>query len=82
MLDNEKVDQFYNFLKNEYYNWWEPEKIVLISPNHFHADTKEIQTICETANVNYKSTTKELGSELHNLWVKCDENWEIFDILW
>ena len=53
MLDNEKVDQFYSFLKSEYYNWWEPEKIILISPNHFHTDTKEIQTICESADVSY-----------------------------
>ena len=82
MLDNEKVDQFYNFLKNEYYNGWEPEKIILISPNHFHTDTKEIQTICESANVNYKSTTESLSSELYNLWVKCDESWEIFDSWW
>jgi AmmeMemoRadiSam system protein B len=82
MLDNEKVDQFYSFLKSEYYNWWKPEKIVLISPNHFHTDTKEIQTICESADVNYKSTTESLSSKLHNLWVKCDENWEIFDTWW
>ena len=82
MLDSEKVDDCYDFLKNEYYNSWEPEKIVLISPNHFHTDTKEIQTICESADVNYKSTTESLSSELHNLWVKCDENWEIFDTWW
>ena len=82
MLDNEKVDQFYNFLKTEYYNWWEPEKIVLISPNHFHTDTKEIQTICKSADVNYKSVNRNLNSELHNLWIKCDENWEIFDSWW
>ena len=50
MLDNGKVDQFYNFLKTEYYLWWNPEKIVLISPNHFHTNTKEIQTICKTKN--------------------------------
>ena len=82
MLDNEKVNQFYDFLKTEYYNWWAPEKIILISPNHFHTDTKEIQTICESANVNYKSVNRSLSSELHNLWVKCDENWEIFDSWW
>ncbi len=82
MLDNEKVDQFYNFLKNEYYNWWEPEKIVLISPNHFHTDAKEILTICESANVSYKSRSMNLSSELYNLWVKCDENWEIFNVWW
>ena len=82
MLDNGKVDQFYSFLKSEYYNWWEPEKIVLISPNHFHSQTKEIQTICESADVNYKSITEKLSSELHNLWIKCDENWDIFDAWW
>ena len=82
MLDSEKVDQFYNFLKSEYYNWWEPEKIILISPNHFHAQAKEIQTICESSDVNYKSINKKLSSELHNLWIKCDENWEIFGLRW
>ena len=82
MLNSEKVDKFYNFLKNEYYNGWEPEKIVLISPNHFHTDTKEIQTICESANVSYKSTTESLSSKLHDLWIKCDENWEIFGSWW
>ena len=82
MLDNEKVNQFYNFLKSEYYDWWEPEKIVLISPNHFHTQMKEMLTICESADVSYKSITKSLSSELHNLWAKCDGNWEIFDAWW
>ncbi len=82
MLDSEKVDKFYDFLKNEYYHNWEPEKIILISPNHFHSQTKEMLTICESADVNYKSTTESLSSELHNLWVKCDKNWEIFDVWW
>ena len=82
MLDNEKVDKFYDFLKNEYYNGWEPEKIILISPNHFHTQTKEMLTICESANVSYNSNTRNLSSELSDLWVKCDENWEIFDTWW
>ena len=82
MLDYVKVDQFYDFLKNEYYNWWEPEKIVLISPNHFYTQTKEIQTICKSTDVTYKSDTINLSSELNSIWVKCDENWEIFAPLW
>ena len=82
MLDNGKVDHFYESLKSEYYNWWEPEKIVLISPNHFYTNTKEIQTICKSADVNYKSVNRNLSSELYNLWVECDENWEIFDARW
>ena len=82
MLDYVKVDQFYDFLKNEYYNWWEPEEIVLISPNHFYTQTKEVQTICESTDVTYKSDTINLSSELNSLWGKCDKNWEIFTTLW
>ena len=82
MLDSWKVDQFYNFLKDEYYNSWEPEKIILISPNHFHSQTKEMLTICKSANVSYNFNTKKLNSELNDLWIKCDENWAIFDSRW
>ena len=82
MLDSEKVDQFYDFLKNEYYNGWEPEKIILISPNHFHSQTKEMQTICKSANVNYNSDTRKLSSELSNLWMECGESGKIFEMWW
>ena len=82
MLDNEKVDYFYDYIKSEYYNWWEPEKIILISPNHFNSQTKEIQTICESNSVSYNSNMIELSSKLNNLWVKCDENWKIFKLRW
>ncbi len=82
MLDNKKVDKFYDFLKNEYYNWWEPEKIILISPNHFHTQTKEMLTICKSDNVSYNSNTRKLNSELSDLWIKCDESGEIFEPWW
>ena len=82
MLDSGKVDWFYSFIKNEYYNWWEPWRILLISPNHFHTHTKRIQTICESSNVNYKSTYINLSSKLNDLWIKCDKNWEIFSNWW
>lgn len=82
MLDSKEVDQFYRYLKSKYYNWWEPEKIILISPNHFHTQTKEIKTICESVDVNYKSINKKLSSELYKLWIKCDKNWEIFNLRW
>ena len=82
MLDNEKVDKFYDFLQNEYYHGWEPEKIILISPNHFHTQTKEMLTICESANVSYNSNTRNLSSELSDLWVKCDKDGEIFEVWW
>lgn len=81
MLDSEKVDQFYNFLKTQYYNWLEPEKIILISPNHYNTQANEIKTICESKNISYKSESINLDSKLHSLWIKCDENWEIF-YLW
>ena len=82
MLDSEKVDNFYDFLQNEYYIGWEPEKIILISPNHFHTDTKEMQTICKSNNVSYNSNTRKLSSGLNDLWIKCDENEEIFEPWW
>ena len=82
MLDSEKVDKFYNFLKNEYYNGWEPEKIILISPNHFHSQTKEMLTICKSGNVSYNSNTRKLSSELSDFWMKCDESGEIFEVWW
>ena len=82
MLDNGKVDDFYDFLKNEYYNGWKPEKIILISPNHFHTQTKEMLTICKSDNVSYNSSTRKLSSELSNFWIKCDKNEEIFEPRW
>lgn len=82
MLDNEKIDQFYKFLGNEYYSNWEPDKIVLISPNHFHFDEKEIKTVCESSLVNYKSETLNLSDKFHELWIKCDEKNEIFYSRW
>lgn len=82
MLDSEKVDQFYNFLSSEYYPNEKPDTIVLISPNHFYADEKEIKTICENSSVNYKSETVDLSAKLHKLWIKCDDESEIFYSRW
>ena len=82
MLNSEKVNQFYNFLSNKYYSENKPDTIVLISPNHFHTDEKEIKTICENSLVNYKSKTVNLSNKLHELWVKCDEKNEIFYSRW
>ena len=82
MLNSEKVDQFYNFLSNEYYPDNKPDTIVLISPNHFYTDEKEIKTICENSQVNYKSETVNLSAKLHGLWMKCDDKKEIFSSRW
>ena len=79
MLDSKKVDQFYNFLSNEY---WEPDTIILISPNHFHTNENEIKTICENSQVNYNSETVNLSAKLHKLWVQCDEENKIFSYRW
>ena len=81
MLDSWKVDQFYNFLKSEYYHWWEPEKIILISPNHFHNETKEALTICDNAKVNFNSHSANLSNELSRQ-MKCDTHSEIFRFRW
>ena len=82
MLDSWKVDQFYNFLKNEYYNSREPEKIILISPNHFHSETNIAKTICASSKVSYKSKTIVLNSDFANLWIDCDKEENIFYSWW
>ena len=79
MLNSEKVNQFYSFLSNKY---WKPDTIVLISPNHFHTDEKEIKTICKSSPVNYKSETVNLSAKLNELWVKCDEKNKLFNQRW
>ena len=82
MLNSEKVDQFYYFLSNEYYPENKPDTIVLISPNHFYTDEKEIKTMCESSSVNYKSETVNLSAKLNELWVNCDEKNKIFYPRW
>lgn len=82
MLDNNKVDQFYDFLSKEYYSENKPDTIILISPNHFHTDEKEIKTVCESSPVNYKSETVNLSAKLHKLWVKCDKEKDVFYSRW
>ena len=67
MLNSEKVNQFYNFLSKEYYTENKHNTIVLISPNHFHTDEKEIKTICKNSSVNYKSEAVNLSAKLHDL---------------
>lgn len=79
MLNSEKVDLFYSFIKNEYYNWSNPDKIILISPNHFYKETKKAQTICTSNKVNYRSETVNL-SNIN--WISCDKKWEIFYQWW
>ena len=82
MLNNEKVDQFYDFLSNKYYSNNKPDTIVVISPNHFHTDEKEVKTICKNLPTNYKSETANLSNKLYELWVKCDDENEIFYSRW
>lgn len=82
MLNSEKVDLFYGFLSNEYYPNEKPDTIVLISPNHFHTDEKEVKTTCKSSPTNYKSEAVNLSNKLYELWVKCDEENEIFYSRW
>ena len=81
MLNNEKVDQFYSFIKDEYYNWWGPDKIILISPNHFHREEKNIKTICESSDVHYKTDILKL-SNIDSTSLICDKNWDLFYEWW
>lgn len=87
MLDSEKVNQFYNFLSNKYYGEQsktrtKPDKIILISPNHFHSETNIAKTICLSDKVNYKSKVIILNSDFTNLWIDCDKEENLFYYWW
>ncbi len=79
MLDSEKVDQFYKYLNNYYYGSWNlPDKIILVSPNHFHSELKQPLTICKTSDVYYKSESINLSNDLNTLWIDCDNKENLF----
>lgn len=82
MLNSEKVDQFYDFLKNSYYSDFVPDKIILITPNHFHTEVTQEQTICESSKVNYNLNSVFLSNELVLYWVNCDDKETIFYPRW
>ena len=83
MLDSEKVDQFYQLIDSRYYsNWDKPDIILLISPNHFHAEENNIETICDSTTLKYQSNYVNTSSKLSSLWVKCDNNEKIFYSRW
>ena len=83
MLDSEKVDQFYQLIDSKYYsNWDKPDIILLISPNHFHAEENNIETICDSTILKYQSNYVNTSSKLSSLWVKCDNNEKIFYSRW
>lgn len=82
MLNSDKVNLFYDFLKTSYYSDTTPDKIVVISPNHFHPDIFQEQTICESSKVNYNTNSAFLSSELVKYWVNCDEEANVFYSRW
>ena len=86
MLDSDKVDQFYNLIKSDYYphesdlNWL---KIILISPNHFDTKSHIEQTICTSNNVKYNNNNYkhcidcgapfEASGKSRRRKIRCDE---------
>lgn len=55
MLESEKVKEFYSFIKDKRYQKSDPDNIIIISPNHFHPDSQQPQTICTTSNTFFKT---------------------------
>ena len=79
MLASEKVDQFYNFLSEQYYGKNEkPKTIILISPNHFHNEMKYPITVCKNSDLNYKTKTINSSSKLIAHWIACDGEEKVF----
>jgi AmmeMemoRadiSam system protein B len=78
MLDSEKVDLFYKYIDEDYYSWWWPNTIILISPNHFLWEEKKVKTICDSNYINYKKIYTNWSNILALMWVDCDDKEKIF----
>lgn len=80
MLDSDKVDQFYKTIKENYSKDWNynPDKIVIISPNHFHSEIKKPQTICKSDFVYFNLQKEFFSDELNKLWIECNDSEKIF----
>lgn len=77
MVETTKVDEFYSLIKDKRYSEFIPDHIVLISPNHFFQQNKEIWTICKKSKTWYLSDQINL-SPFPNVWCDLDVfwNWE------
>lgn len=55
MIQSHKVDEFYAFLKEKYYQTTMPDRIILLSPNHFFPEQKKLEGLCKTEKLYYKN---------------------------
>ena len=80
MIDSWKVSDFYKLTKEKYF--WRvslPERIVLISPNHFFSDQKKIEGLCKKEKIRYGNyTITALPSNIDN--IEC--SWWVFYNVW
>lgn len=80
MIDSWKVSEFYNLTKEKYF--WEnglPNRIVLLSPNHFFTKQKKIEGICKEENIQYKNySITALPANMND--IEC--SWWVFYYVW
>lgn len=80
MIDSWKVSDFYKLTKEKYY--WTgdlPDRIILISPNHFFQNQKKIEGICKKEKIKYWNyRVSALSSTLKN--IEC--SWWVFYSIW
>ena len=80
MIDSWKVSDFYKLTKEKYYWTGElPDRIILISPNHFFQNQKKIEWICKKENIKYWNyRVSALPSTLED--IEC--SWWVFYSIW
>jgi len=80
MIDSWKVSEFYKLTKQNYY--WTgdlPDRIILISPNHFFTGQRKIEGLCKKENIKYWNyTITALPSNIEN--IEC--SWWVFYSIW
>ena len=80
MIDSWKVSDFYKFTKQKFF--WEtplPDRVVLISPNHFFPEQNKIEGLCKNEVLKFKNySINALASNITS--VEC--NWGVFYNIW
>lgn len=82
MIQPKKVDEFYGFIKEKFFREKNPNRIILISPNHFFKDQKKVESVCKKETIFFKNTSLTLsplgwkdsetieckGGEFYQMW--------------
>ena len=80
MIDSWKVSDFYKFTKQKFF--WEtalPDRVVLISPNHFFPEQNKIEGLCKNEVLKFKNySINALASNITS--VEC--SWGVFYNIW